>query len=65
MAGMSCRFPAALLVATLFLGVVISAISPAQRVLWGCDTATGLMNMIGKEDCNVYAPIRTTLKLAQ
>lgn len=45
--------------------VVISAISPAQTILWGYDTATGIMNMIGKEDHNIYAPIRTTLKLTR
>lgn len=45
--------------------VVIAAISPAQTVLWGYDLNTGILNLIGKEDHNILAPIRTTLKLAR
>ncbi len=45
--------------------VVLASISPAETLLWGYDRKTGLMNLIDKEDHNIYAPIRTTLKLAK
>lgn len=43
--------------------IVIASVSPAQTLLWGYDTATGLMNFIGREDRDPFMLMRTALQL--